>query len=183
MNRHQSYRPVYIWAHDEADHSGLPGQHHGPADAYRHILGIAEATRRYGPLPAYAAGEWNERFVPDAPASTAMDRKNNEIGLRSGRSAKSRDDVVRMARAEIAAGYSAGGEGDAGTAVWLSPERWKSKETPLPEDNWPPRWKDDVGSRAERVLALPVEEWTEEDVRSVQRSRIYWKNGDPRQSE
>lgn len=167
MERRAAYRLAYRWAHGEADRSGLPEQHHGPADAYRHILGIAEAARRYGPLPAFAAGEFNETFGSDDPDSSDMDRINNRIALRISRTAKSRDEIVRMARAEIAAAYEVGGDGGGGTAVWLSPERWKAKEKPLPEDNWPPRWKDDVGSRAERVLALPVEEWTEEDVRSV----------------
>lgn len=183
MDRRPDYRTVYAWAHEEADRSGLPGQHHGPADAYRHILGIAEATRRYGALPAFAAGEANERLGGDTQASAAMDRANNEIGSRIGRSAKSRDEIIRLARAEIAAGYRAGGSGAAGTSVWLPPDRWRSKSEPLPEDNWPPRWKDDAGSDAARILSLPVEDWSEDDVRAVQRSRIYWKDGDPGQAE
>ena len=39
-------------AHKEAEKSGLPGNHNGPGDAYRHIIGAAEITRRYGEATA-----------------------------------------------------------------------------------------------------------------------------------
>lgn len=35
-------------AYEQVELSGLPGIHNGPADAYRHIIGAAEATRIYG---------------------------------------------------------------------------------------------------------------------------------------
>jgi hypothetical protein len=40
--------------------SGLPGQDQGPADAYRHLVGVAELSRRVGPVQAAAMAERNE---------------------------------------------------------------------------------------------------------------------------
>jgi hypothetical protein len=37
--------------------------------------------------------------------------------------------------------------------------------------------------RVERLLMVPVDDWTEDDVRAVQASRLYWQNGNPRQAE
>lgn len=53
-------RQVRDFASKEAVASGLPGQDQGPADAYRHLLGIAELSRRVGPALAFAMAEKNE---------------------------------------------------------------------------------------------------------------------------
>lgn len=45
---------------DEAEGSSLPGLHDGPGDAYRHILGAAELTRRHGEVAARAMLEAHE---------------------------------------------------------------------------------------------------------------------------
>jgi hypothetical protein len=103
MNANEGYRLAYRWADDLSNASGLPGRHNGPADALRHIAGIAEATRRYGAMPAAIAGEINEQFGKDLSDALQMDRNNNEIAIRIGRTAQSSEDVARLAKAEIAA--------------------------------------------------------------------------------
>lgn len=45
---------VRDFAIDEARLSGLPGQDQGPADAHRHLAGVAELSRQAGPLVAAA---------------------------------------------------------------------------------------------------------------------------------
>ena len=52
---------VSTFARREAESPGLPGQAEGPADAYRHLLGVAELSRRTGPLLAFAMAERNEQ--------------------------------------------------------------------------------------------------------------------------
>jgi hypothetical protein len=39
-------------AEKAAEDSGLPGLTNGPADAYRHLVGACELTRRFGPARA-----------------------------------------------------------------------------------------------------------------------------------
>lgn len=129
--------------------SKLPGQFGGPADAYRHMIGIGELTRRLGVLPAYAISEANElrseraghaagragRAVPPAntPEAIRMDRHNNMIGLGIGQEALTFEDVVAAARAQTdRAGTN--GAGLAGRPTWLPESRWQDNpETP----NWP----------------------------------------------
>lgn len=181
------------WAEQETKSSRLPGTHNGPGDAFRHIIWIAEEARTRGSLPAWAMGEANEikgnyRAVDEKdrqkPDEATMGRSNNnEIALRIARAAKSREDVVRLAKAEIAASFEHGGSGANGTARYLPKERWGDIEGHGPRDNWPPAWKDDAALRVERLLTLPVEDWTEDDVRAVQASRRYWQSGNPRQAE
>lgn len=47
-------------ASSEAVSSQLPGRENGPADAYRHILWVAEMTRRFGPSKAKLFAEGKE---------------------------------------------------------------------------------------------------------------------------
>jgi hypothetical protein len=70
-----------------------------------------------------------------------------------------------------------------GTARYLPQERWGDIEGHGPRDNWPPAWKGDAALRVERLLTVPVENWTEDDARAVQASRLYWHSGNPRQAE
>jgi hypothetical protein len=186
MNSNEGYRLAYRWADDLANASGLPGRHNGPADAFRHIAGIAEATRRYGAMPAAMAGETNEQFGKDLPDALQMDRhNNNEVAIRIGRTARSSEEVARLAKAEIAAAIEHNGTGANGTAIWLEKARWNEVGRPRGSlvADFPPAWKDDAGLRVERLLTVPVETWSEDDVRAVQASRLYWQSGNPRQDE
>ena len=98
---------------NEAGNSDLPGKDGGPYDAYRHLLWSAEMTRRYGEDIARfiaEAHEFDGRFrAGQSPQSEAMDRNNNEIGIDIGRNARSWEDVVRDARAEISRGQKSSG--------------------------------------------------------------------------
>jgi hypothetical protein len=112
---------IQVFAMEEMRRSRLPGGQFGPADAYRHMIGVAELTRRFGALPAYAAAEYNEfrslahgvnrtlhgeeEAASQTPAARAMDRHNNGIGLRIGARAATPEEVVAAARAEIERAY------------------------------------------------------------------------------
>ena len=85
-------------AQSEAIASQLPGRLHGPADAYRHILWVAELTRRRGRFLGEIGPEMREMFdFIGSDASAEMDRWNNKIGYEIGLKAKTWDDVVRAA--------------------------------------------------------------------------------------
>lgn len=172
------------WAIQKTQTSGLPGYHNGPADAYRHILLIAETARVYGTLPAWATGEANETpnaVLGIAPAAGAMDRhNNNEVALRIAKMASSREDVERLAQAEIMAAYWRSGTGADGTARWLGSEHWRETKYTDSATNWPPKWEDEDGLRVERLLTLPIEEWDEHHVRLVVASRIYHDRDHPK---
>ena len=73
-----------------ARESDLPGVHNGPGDAYRHALGAAAMTRKYGSHIARLAGVANEVLGAgkavlkgESPAwrETLMDLNNNERGI------------------------------------------------------------------------------------------------------
>lgn len=73
-----------------ARESDLPGVHNGPGDAYRHALGAAAMTRKYGSHIARLAGVANEVvgagkavLKGESPAwrETLMDLNNNERGI------------------------------------------------------------------------------------------------------
>jgi len=73
-----------------ARESDLPGVHNGPGDAYRHSLGAAAMTRKYGSHIARLAGVANEVLGAgkavlkgESPAwrETLMDLNNNERGI------------------------------------------------------------------------------------------------------
>jgi hypothetical protein len=171
------------WAETAAKGSGLPGIHNGPGDAYRHILWIAETARTGGTLPAWAQGEANEirGIRSNPPAETAMDRhNNNEIALRIARVAKSREDVERLAQAEIVAAYWRSGTGADGTAQWLGSAHWRDINNADVPTNWPPKWENDDELRVERLLTLPIEEWEEHHLRLVVASRIYHDRNHPK---
>lgn len=105
---------VRDFAEAEATASRLPGQDQGPADAYRHLVGVAELSRRAGPLLAAAMAERNEWTSTEAmlrsilggrpiapsnmPAARAMDRHNNLLAVGIGARARSAEDVVMRVR-------------------------------------------------------------------------------------
>lgn len=175
---------IATWAINSTQTSGLPGYHNGPADAYRHILWIAETARTTGTLPAWAAGEANETpnaILGIAPAAGAMDRhNNNEIALRIARTATSREDVERLTQAEIVAAHWRNGTGADGTARWLASEYWRETKYTDAPTNWPPKWENDDELRVERLLTLPIEQWEEHHLRLVAASRMYHDRNHPK---
>jgi hypothetical protein len=123
----------------EAKASFLAGRVNGPADAYRHIVGVGEMTRRLGPNMAGSLGDLHEiqgqasavrremmgrrRDPINDAAATAMDRRNNLIGVSIGQRARSFDDVLSMARETIERSPVDGSGGMIG-AVWLPRRDW-----------------------------------------------------------
>lgn len=132
---------VREFAEVEALNAGLPGQDQGPADAYRHLVGVGELARRAGPLSAFAAAEWNEieSFVEmtrmvmqgrgispsEMPLARRMDRHNNRLAVGIGATAQSTEQVVARARAlmDRAIG-SQGGTGFGNTPRWQPSRFW-----------------------------------------------------------
>lgn len=185
-------------ARDEAVDSGLPGHISGPNDALRHIIGAAEAVRQHGEAGAAAliANEIRGSYYGDGAggqtaADRAMDDHNNPIGVLIGKTAKSYEEVVERATAEIVKGIENGGSGKDGTAKWLDPSQWKTGNgepdpRPIPENfGKPPQSGEASGAgdsggaepRAARVaaiLAKPGRDWTDEDARVVMNDPRYW---------
>ena len=104
-----------------ARQTSYPGANNGPADAYRHMRGIAELRRRTNHPAARVAGNWNERDgVPwrlKTDAASQMDLHNNRIGEHIGRVARDTAEVEAMVHAEVRAAAIEGGTGKNGTAV------------------------------------------------------------------
>ncbi len=141
----------------EAKASFLPGRVNGPADAYRHIVWVGEMTRRFGPGVAGGIADLHEwqgqasAYIREATgeardpindsAATAMDRRNNLLGVSIGESARSFDDVLQMAREVIDRSPEDGSGGMIG-AVWLPRERWLANPSgDETQWNWPrPDW-------------------------------------------
>jgi hypothetical protein len=170
-------------AENAAKASGLPGWHNGPADAFRHIVASAEATRRYGAPIAFGLGEDHEyRGSRDGqPADEArMDRRNNAIGIGIGADAASFDEIVARTKA-VFVDAAAGGNQD--VPVWLARDRWGggSKDVEPDERKRISTWAADPDVRAARTLQRPVEDWGPDDVRAVQGSSVYFREN-PRQA-
>jgi hypothetical protein len=136
----------------EAKASFLPGRVNGPADAYRHIVWVGEMTRRSGPNSAGSLADLHE-FQGQASAArrelvgggdpindnaaTAMDRRNNLIGVSIGERARTFDDVLRMAR-EVMDRSPEDGSGGMIGAVWQARDRWLANPSPdTSRWNWP----------------------------------------------
>jgi hypothetical protein len=148
---------IRVFAEAEAVRSGLPGQDQGPADACRHLVGVAELARRVGPLTAFAAAEWNELesfvsmagtildgrsvAISDMPSARRMDRHNNTLAVGLGATSRSTEEVVARARALMdRAIASQGGTGFGNTARW-QPSRYWSDGGNL--SDWSPtKWPD-----------------------------------------
>ncbi len=130
----------------EAVASQLPGREHGPADAYRHLIWSAEMTRRFGEDRARKILELHEQEgraggrgffpgVPQTPEQEAMDRHNNDIGIRIGTSAETFEDVITASRSIMSnsprdgTGPRNGRSGSPETdvrlaATWLAESEW-----------------------------------------------------------
>jgi hypothetical protein len=120
----------------EAVASQLPGRDVGPADAYRHILLAAEATRQFGERVAMSRLVGHER-EDTSGGDNGMDFWNNEIGIQIGNYVRATGggwaDVVRLARQVV--GQSFAGESsydqveqdwlpvDADEGIWFAFER------------------------------------------------------------
>gem|GEM_PF-6702901 len=80
-------------AHD-ARQTSYPGATDGPADAYRHLLGIAETRRRYGIGVARTVGDLNEfdllNYGGSKKSDAQMDLNNNRIAEKIGAVARRR---------------------------------------------------------------------------------------------
>lgn len=144
---------IQRFAEREAELSGLPGQDQGPADAYRHLVGVAEMARRFGVSRAAVMAEYNEtrsygamraqrnrgRRVAQSntPEARAMDRHNNRLAIEIGATAASPEDVVRKARAAMERAIAThGGNGQGHTPYWRPSRYWSDGES-LAE--WSPR--------------------------------------------
>lgn len=148
---------VRDFAIDEARLSGLPDQDQGPADAYRHLVGVAELSRRAGPLLAAAMAERNEWESKEAmlrayldgrpvapsntPAAWRIDRHNNLLAVGIGATASSIEEVVMRARTMMEqAIQTPGGSGAGNTPAWR-PSRFWSDGSSLAD--WSPAsWPD-----------------------------------------
>ncbi len=158
--------------------TSYPGATNGPADAYRHMLGIAEIRRRTSQPAARVAGNWNERdnlpWRLKKDADSQMDLHNNRIGERIGRVARNTAEAEEMVHAEIRAAAIEGGTGKNSTAIYLAPENWTgdgNRTTPIV---WPPH--DLAGSsEVERILGKPTRLWTADDARKVMQDRTTQK--------
>lgn len=169
-----------------ARQTSYPGANNGPADAYRHMFGIAEVQRRSSQTVARTVGTANEidrktwRLKTDA--GSQMDLHNNRIGERIGRAARNTAEVEALVHAEVRAAAIEGGTGKNGAAIYLAPENWTgdgNRTTPIV---WPPH--DLAGSsEVERILGKPTRLWTADDARKVMQDRIYRQSTHPRQAE
>jgi hypothetical protein len=189
----------------EALQSPLPGEINGPADAYRHIIGSAELRRRFGFAVAYATANANEVFGTYvrgySAASREMDDHNNAIGLQIGGTARTYEDVVRLARAAVDAAVRTGGSGINDTPRWLPGDWRESAIRSSARRDLPVSWPDHIPSLAgyrfaaerygfgrieragtarereaawlERLTDTPPAEWSEADVRAVIGSTAY----------
>jgi hypothetical protein len=177
----------------EADQSDLPGRHNGPADAYRHILGAAELTRRHGETAARALLNTNEiqgDISGQPKEERRMDEHNNEIGIAIGKESRTYDDVVHRAREKINQGVAGSGDRAEGSPMWLKESQWEGGG-----NNWPPDWNRvkpittdyEYGGEKYRYrprseldpMDRPVETWSEDDVRAVMASDAYQRTDAP----
>jgi hypothetical protein len=168
-----------------------PGNTNGPADAYRHMFGIAEVRRRSNHPVARGVGDYNERegmmLRLKTDADSQMDLHNNRIGERSGRIARNTAEVEARVHAEVRAAAIEGGTGKNGTAVYLPPEKWaepdpKNESLKRGPTVWPPPGLAG-SSEVERILGKPIRLWTEEDARKVMQDRSYTQSNHPRRDE
>jgi hypothetical protein len=78
----------------QAEMSGLPGLHNGPADAYRHCFWNCEMVKQCSWLSAYIAGTGHE--LTDWTANESeMDLNNNSVGRDCGKATSTCDQCCR----------------------------------------------------------------------------------------
>lgn len=77
----------------------------GKADAMRHITFSALATKEYGEVAAKTISTLNENITwNQSKAEKNMDYSNDAIGRRIGKTAKTREEIVDMAKKSIESG-------------------------------------------------------------------------------
>ena len=181
-------------ASNEAERTALPGLWNGPGDAYRHIIGAAEMTRRFGEAAARAMLETNElsgTITGQSDDEADMDRHNNEIGIAIGKEGRTFEEVVDGARDAIDQSVPQDGNGKDGTAKWLDPSRWGKNDG----DNWPPDWskvpppKDRYpyagennryeGSAIDEVMDKPLEDMSQDDIDTLMGTGAYRASSHP----
>lgn len=182
----------------EARESNIPGTHNGPGDAYRHILGAAEMTRRFGAKAATTMLNYHEQNSnPNQPGQEKdMDENNNRIGVEIGQSCKTWDECRQEARNAIDEAHGAGGTGANNTAKWRPQSEWNGN---MQSPNWPPDWskakspveQNEYGDEKYQhpshrndgydrdPLNRPVSTWSESDMNSVMASKAYGQQGAP----
>src|SRR5205085_2218227 len=86
------------WARREAQNSGLPGQHNGYGDAYRHCLWSCQMARYLNEWMAKVIGDnhedTGERNNQD-PDERKQDEANNAVGRCLGSNDKDKRDCIR----------------------------------------------------------------------------------------
>ena len=85
---------------------GSKGTVLGASDAYRHLVGQALYAKKFGETIAKTMGNMHEMYFSEQDRQvykeeTAMDRHNNNIGLRIAREAKTEEDIYRLAKEAI----------------------------------------------------------------------------------
>ena len=85
---------------------GSEGTVLGASDAYRHIVGQALYARKFGEPIAGTMGKLREMYFSEQDQElykeeSDMDKKNNAIGLRIAKKAKTEEDVYRLAQEAI----------------------------------------------------------------------------------
>ncbi|KFB69757.1 RHS repeat-associated core domain-containing protein [Candidatus Accumulibacter vicinus] len=83
-----------------AQKSGLPGQHNGQADAYRHCLWSCLMAQKIGAKQAREVGDIHEKHGENPPGETCMDLHNNA----QGRNAASGKDCAASCRSLLSGG-------------------------------------------------------------------------------
>lgn len=126
------YKSARDAANYEAVSSQIPGRENGPADAYRHIIWIAETTRRNKLFLSNKSDKFTNVVFGHSKEIAGilkgakiqevdMDLHNNEVALKIGMEAESYEEVVINARAII---EKSDGSGQKNSAVWLHEKKW-----------------------------------------------------------
>jgi hypothetical protein len=175
---------IFVRAERAAREAGLPGWHNGPADAFRHVVASAEATRRYGVPIATALGEAHEysgRRDGQPQDEEEMDRQNNAIGIGIGADAGSFNEIIVRTKAAFVDASSNAAQTARDAPVWLKKERWGGDlQAPIrSERDQIFAWTADPEVRAALALRRPAEEWDTDDVRAVQGSSAYLRGEGP----
>lgn len=67
-------------ATEDAKKSGLPGEHNGPADAYRHCMWSCKMAKSVGAKQAQEVGNIHEQYGQNPEGEICMDLHNNAAG-------------------------------------------------------------------------------------------------------
>jgi hypothetical protein len=188
----------------EAERSGLPDLHGGPADAYRHLLITGEIRRRFGPDQAKGAGVGHEivNFLTrsQTESDARMDNRNNPV-VAGTPEFETWEQLAAWARGKIIEAAAHDGDGRDGRVFWYKkqPADWSPDFTNVPitpiEKGGPEHRHgadaDDAASAkpspgpstSADPLERPVAGWTEEDMRAVLNSPAYLRAQHPQRAQ